>query len=113
MYKSYRAMIEPMLIGKAKNALKKGAESILSEAKAQTPVDEGDLIGSAAISEDDSTYKVTIVVHYGSDPVSKDYAVIQHENPFYNHPNGGNYKFLENPFNALAPSIMNDVKASI
>jgi hypothetical protein len=113
MYTSKSAIIIPILIGRLKSTLKDGAEAILAEAKAQTPVDDGELIGSAAIATQDSNNSIEIVVHYGSDPVSKQYAVIQHENPYYNHPRGGNYKFLENPFNALAPKIMDDLKKSI
>ena len=112
MYTSHRNAIQSHIIDNAKKVVKDGAKEILKEAKDQTPVDDEELIGSAAISEQETATSLELYVHFGSNPVSSEYAVIQHENPFYNHPNGGNYKFLENPFNAIAPSIISNVKAS-
>ena len=112
MYKSYRSTVEPQILSTLKNVLKDGAKQILDSAKLQTPVDDGELIGSATIDIEESYRSLDIAVHYGSDNVSREYAVLQHENPFFRHPIG-NYKFLENPFNQIAPTIMRELRSKV
>lgn len=52
-------------------------------------------------------------VHFGSDPVSKGYAVIQHENEVYKHNYPTDYKFLENPFESNYSDLVDAVAVSI
>ncbi|PKY66982.1 hypothetical protein CYJ25_01710 [Schaalia turicensis] len=69
--------------------LTKAGHHLLSEAVNQTPIRDGILRGSGAVSRPDSK---TVAVSFDTP-----YAVRQHEELGYNHPKGGKAKYLEDP----------------
>lgn len=78
-------------------------ETTMTEAKRQVPVDLGALKGSGYVSLPEiSGDSVTVELGFGGP--AKDYAVIQHEELGYRHPDGGKAKFLEDPLNQIAPA---------
>ncbi len=71
------------------------AENILEMATRIVPLNEGTLERSGAASVDEA--KLVAAVSYDTP-----YAVRQHEELDYNHPNGRQSKYLETPFNEAA-----------
>lgn len=51
--------------------------------------------------ENEGDSAMTLTVGYWGEEVP--YARIQHETPWFNHPNGGKWKYLEEPFNTNLP----------
>ncbi|MBB0990006.1 hypothetical protein G6009_00685 [Dietzia sp. SLG510A3-30A2] len=78
-------------------ALRMAAEAVLGESNNRVPVREGDLrdSGKAAVSGDEAA------VGYDTP-----YAARQHEEIGWNHPNGGQAKFLETALNDRADDVM-------
>lgn len=76
--------------GKQKG-LRDAAEAILHESNNRVPVRDGALraSGSTAVSGDEAAVGYSII-----------YAARQHEEIGWNHPNGGQAKYLETAFNA-------------
>ena len=74
-------------------ALMKAGLDLQQESGDQAPIELGDLRGNAGIDDSELASKSEIQVGY-----SLPYALRQHEELDYNHPGGGNAKFLENPF---------------
>lgn len=74
------------------------APRIQAEARLLTPVESGKL--KSHVNVQVSRSKSTPGIYATASAVKKnyDYAGIQHENTHYNHPNGGQAKFLEIPF---------------
>src|SRR5690242_18389308 len=69
---------------------------VMAESQKIVPYDEGDLHDSGETDRPEiDGGKVEVVLHYGGGNV--DYALIQHENLEYRHPNGGQAKFLQQP----------------
>ena len=62
---------------------------------------------------EDKSLKTTVYIHFGSDPVSQEYAIIQHENPKYKHDYPTDFKFLENPFEQNYETIVKGVEGAI
>lgn len=77
----------------AKRALKKAALDVQGRSAEEAPIEIGDLKGNAGIDDSKLSTKKVIRVGY-----SLPYALRQHEELDYNHPQGGNAKYLENPF---------------
>ena len=63
------------------------------ESQAEVPVDTGKLKNSARIYNNSDANTISYSVGYETP-----YAIYQHENIEFNHPNGGKSKFLEDPF---------------
>lgn len=61
----------------------------------------------------DSKLQTDVYVHFGSDKVSKDYAVLQHENMVYKHTYPTDSKFLEFPFEQNYDNIVQAVGGAI
>lgn len=95
-------------IGKAVTAMKVGAyrglkewaDIVLDTSQALVPVDIGELETSGKVSGDNGS--LTVAVFYDTGNL---YAIRQHEDTSLNHPNGGQAKYLEQPFNELAPLL--------
>ena len=85
-------------------ALHEAAEFIGGAADAQTPKDTGALVESRQIEVDDNH----AVISYNTP-----YAHRQHEDLTYNHPNGGNAKYLENPMRSDAEVVIEILARSI
>jgi len=109
----------------ALKALRTGAESILTEAIDETPVDTGTLrrSGTVTIGEIPDAEKVYEAAKSGTEmknafpqPIGKEKAVYvsyntpyarrQHEELGYNHPLGGKAKYLEDPFNRNKDKVL-------
>ena len=76
----------------AMKGLRKLGEEILTEAKELCPVDSGTLRQSGSVRANSKNKTVEI-------SFNTPYALKQHEEMSYNHPNGGQAKYLEQPFN--------------
>jgi hypothetical protein len=103
--------------------------AVLGEAAYRAPVDTGDLRASLAMEVDGAvwasgTEEGAVDVHRSGDPGEGravirigtsgiPYAARQHEELGYNHPKGGEAKYLENPVNELAPRLIERIKARI
>lgn len=93
----------------SREGLRKAGEHLLAESAKQTPVREGILIGTGQVSVLDDH---TTAVHYNTD-----YAIRQHEELTWRHPQGGKAKYLEDPLNSeretLKALIASTVKDSL
>lgn len=76
----------------AMKGLRSLGEVILTEAKELCPVDSGTLRQSGSVRANSKNKTVEI-------SFNTPYALKQHEEMSYNHPNGGQAKYLEQPFN--------------
>ncbi|SDR76470.1 HK97 gp10 family phage protein [Corynebacterium timonense] len=81
----------------AANAAIAGAEILGDEAVQRTPVDTGTLRASMKVTSDN---RGTAAVSYNTP-----YAARQHEEIGWQHPGGGEAKFLENAVNATAAQV--------
>ncbi len=71
---------------------------VMFESQKIVPYDEGDLHDSGETDRPQiSGGTISVSLHYGGGSV--DYALIQHENLDYQHPRGGQAKFLESVLN--------------
>lgn len=81
---------------------------VMFESQKIVPYEFGDLHDSGEVDRPEVTStRASVKSHYGSATV--DYALIQHENLEYHHPQGGQAKFYEVPFMAWAESGPRDV----
>lgn len=103
--------------------------ALLGEAARRAPVDTGDLRASLTMEVDGAVWASGtedggINVHRQGDPgegravirvgtAGIPYAARQHEELGYNHPKGGEAKFLENPLNELAPQLLEKIRARV
>lgn len=76
----------------AQEALRDTAREVLLEARDRAPREDGDLRRKSRVVVDDLEARVVFSSHY---------AWFQHERLDYEHPNGGEAKFLENAIDAL------------
>lgn len=111
-FKSYVKQVKSQINTRAVTAMREKVHEIAMGALRQTPVDNGELIDNQKVDEQIASDGAVFVISYGNDAISKEYAVIQHENPYYNHP-VGNYKYLEAPFNEIAPTIYDAIKKAL
>ncbi len=81
----------------AANAALAGAELLGDEAVQRTPIDTGTLRASMKVTTDN---RGQAAVSYNTP-----YAARQHEELGYQHPGGGEAKFLENAVNATAAQV--------
>lgn len=91
--------------GDVKKVIENHCKAILSKAKALCPVETGDLKRSG-----DWEVKKGLTGVTGNVSFSSPYAVKQHEDQTLNHPNGGQAKFLEQPYNESKAKIIKDIK---
>jgi hypothetical protein len=84
--------------------LKQGARGVLKDARSRTPVDDGELRRSGRVIADD----LGVLVKF-----TAPHAWLQHEKTEYQHPNGGEAKYLENAALAsdLAKPVADHVRA--
>lgn len=78
--------------------------------KRRVPVDLGALKGSGYVTLPEVTATdVTVELGYGGP--AKKYAIVQHERLDYNHPDGGQAKYLESVVDERRNSILSNVAA--
>lgn len=99
-------LLEEEIVKAALKGTKKLGENILGESQKLVPVDSGTLKKSGVVSLDKSAQVVTI-------SYNTPYARKQHEDNTLNHPNGGQAKYLEQPFNERASKLESFVGDSI
>jgi hypothetical protein len=80
---------------------KRGAELSAHDLRTRSallaPVDTGDLRGSASVTEIANGYRVSFGMRY---------AAVQHEGLEFNHPRGGQAKYLEQPLEENRPRYL-------
>ena len=81
-------------------ALQDVALDLLGKAKELAPVDTGDLRGSGSVKFENNTASVGF---------EEPYAVSQHEHTEYEHPQGGQAKYLEQPFKENIDKYINHI----
>nr|DAH67174.1 MAG TPA: Minor capsid protein [Caudoviricetes sp.] len=110
--------------GAAKKAAKQCAEHLLEESTEQVPVDTGALVLSGEVVDKGTSFDVVYSATprdrhlldpskpLGSNP-DYNYALIQHEATWFNHPNGGKDHYLSDPFNANKQRYISIISAGV
>lgn len=112
MFKSRIPQVTQEITDKLITTMREKQKEIADAAMDQTPLDDGELRDNQLCTEEITKNRATFIISYGSDAVSAEYAVIQHENPYYHHP-VGNDKFLERPFHAIAPTVRDALEKAL
>lgn len=103
MSRAWKVSINPkakdILNGSANRGVALAAEHILGVSVSNTPIEEGTLRRSHAVSTDPANFTAAV-------SVDTPYAVPVHENMQARHPEG-NAKFLENAFNSEVDAVRN------
>lgn len=100
---------EDAVVRAVKAGVYAAANNIMTESKAQVPVDQGVLRASGYVEKPvEQGGRVTVELGYGGAAAA--YALIQHEVPM-NHPEGGKDHFLSDPINAAEGSFRDTVMA--
>lgn len=93
-------------------ALYQEAQIEMTESKRRVPVDQGVLRASGFVSPPERRGRtITVTLSYGG--AADHYAIIQHENLDFHHPNGGQAKFLESVLNESRSTMAARVAARI
>lgn len=79
--------------------LSEEAPKIQQVARLRTPVDSGKLKNSVKVKVSKDKRRPGLLASASALHNGYDYAYIQHENEEYNHPRGGQAKFLESAYN--------------
>ncbi|PZS10379.1 MAG: hypothetical protein DLM70_00575 [Chloroflexi bacterium] len=80
-------------------------EEVLPITQDLCPKDTGELVATGRVTDPDAMGTVTI--SYGNvDDKTGIYAIVQHERMDLNHPNGGQAKYVEQPLNEAAPTLV-------
>jgi hypothetical protein len=96
----------------ARAAMYQLGEEIMAESKRLVPVDLGTLRSTGIVELPvERGGAVVVVLGYGG-PAAP-YALVQHEDLSLKHPEGGQAKYLEQPFLALAPTLTDRVAAAV
>lgn len=101
-----RELANELVEKSAMKGLKKLAETILTDAKKLCPVDSGTLRQSGEVKA--SNKNKTVEISFNTP-----YALKQHEEMGYNHPKGGQAKYLEQPFNEKIKDAQSTVEFEI
>jgi hypothetical protein len=98
--------------GKARQAtaeqLRNDLSNLKSEAQKLTPVNTGDLQGTARSGADEHKNGVAGYVSFDTP-----YATRQHEEVWYKHPKGGQAKYLETPLKANLSKYVENISRAI
>ena len=90
--------------GATKQSIMDVSFDLLGKAVNLAPVDTGDLRGSGKAEFDVVGETITGTVSFNTP-----YALRQHEELNYNHPNGGQAKYLQQPFEENAEKYLNHI----
>ena len=90
--------------GPADRALRDSANDLLGRAVMLAPVDTGDLRGSGNVQQIQDGYEVRFQTRY---------AAVQHERLDFNHPRGGQAKYLEQPLEQNRSRYLQHVRDAI
>lgn len=97
MLQWYGKEIEDDIANAASEALLNCAVDLQDISVNRAPIDTGKLRENCVIDDSELDTTLTVIVGYSRE-VDK-YSIVQHERLDFNHPNGGEAKYLENPFN--------------
>lgn len=99
-----------------RNIVKLGAEGLLdgalliyNEAQNKVPFDDGELTLGGRVSTESNKDESTAVISYGNNPISAQYAVIQHYNLTYYHNPPESALYLQTPFLMNVHEVVNKV----
>ena len=106
----YGGQILDAIIEAADNALLTCGSDLQSKSVERAPIDTGKLRESAVVDESEIAGHT---VKVGYSPEVDDYSMVQHERLDFNHPRGGEAKYLENPFNENAQQYIDKVKRDV
>ena len=93
-------------VASSEDGLKEVAEKIFEISQDKAPEDTGQMKKSGFIEYVREGDKLYAVIGYDKDDTAP-YVVIVHENLDFNHPNGGEAKFLQNADNKVEKDIAN------
>lgn len=105
---TWNTTIESRVVEAAANGMLEATEALLALAVDQTPWVEHTLRNSGTTSVEINGNEV-----HGAVGFNTPYARRQHEELDWNHPNGGNAKFLEKPANQFGPEMLAIVGYSV
>lgn len=109
LQKVQRDTRESMILAAVKHANK-----VMAESKGLVPIDKGPLMISGEVLEPEVTDAgVTIDLVYGTSEPTSNYAIVQHERLDFNHPNGGQAKYLEQPLLAMADDLTRELAETV
>ena len=91
-----------------KDAVQDASFDLEGKSQLQAPIDTGDLRGSTSLDVDVKLNKVVGEVGY-----NEEYALDQHEHLEYNHPRGGNAKYLEGPLKQNQSRYIKEISAAL
>jgi hypothetical protein len=100
--------VSKMLDKVCAKALFECAQDLKSKSMKEAPIKDGFLRGSCDIDAEQTANKSETVVFY-----AEEYALRQHEELNYRHPQGGKAKYLEDPFKANVNRYENDIKEAV
>lgn len=89
------------------------APRIQETARVRTPVKAGKLKSSVKVRVSRDKRRPGLYAQASAFNHGYDYAYIQHENEAYNHPNGGQAKFLESAFTEGVDRIMRRIRQEV
>lgn len=92
----------------------KHANKVMNVSKGLVPIETGKLMISGEVQEPvvtDSSVSVDLV--YGSEEPTSNYAAVQHERLDFNHPRGGQAKYLEQPLLAMADDLTHELAETV
>lgn len=88
----------------------KHANRVMDASKQLVPVETGALMISGEVLEPEITDSgVSIDLVYGTSEPTSNYAIVQHERLDFNHPLGGQAKYLEQPLLAMADDLTREL----
>jgi hypothetical protein len=90
--------LAPLVEAAAAEASREVAEKILADSQGLVPVETGALKDSGKVTQEGT--KATVSYDVVSEEDGYPYGIRQHEDMSLHHPNGGQAKFLEQPFRA-------------
>lgn len=96
------------IVDASHESIREVAFDLLGRAIELAPIDTSDLRGSGKVTFQEIGQKLVADVSFNTP-----YAVIQHETLWYNHPNGGQAKYLEQPFQQNAERYIQHIRDSV
>ena len=100
-------------LSEASSNLSKFLRTLEETARVRTPVKTGKLKSSVKVRVSRDKRRPGLYAQASAFNHGYDYALIQHENEAYNHPNGGQAKFLESAFTEGVDRIMRRIRQEV
>jgi len=94
--------------GASVDSLRECSWDLLGRSVELAPIDTSDLRGSGKVTFEEDGNKTVALVSFNTP-----YAVRQHEELTYRHPNGGQAKYLEQPFQQNAERYVQHIANSV